>query len=293
MQSQPNVSVVLTMDGDNRLFHPLMRSLVRQSSGLADVQVLVVRPRQEEPFPAGLLRWSAILPCREFLLLEAPGKTAAALAQAGAARATGRRLLFLAPGHRLLPKHLETCLAALEKGADAAYSDLMLADGRILRRRSLPSFNPRVLQAGNPLGRAVLLKRELFEACGGIGQRTRYGFWELWIRAAQNGFALERIPRPLLIGVRPGPAPDMSGRHEALVVVRNHSFFPDMVLRWALALLRGEAWALPLAPGCAPNERQVRLLLENAALRREAQPVRPAAASLPWDRFLPEQSASA
>ncbi|HBR07118.1 MAG TPA: hypothetical protein DD766_09115 [Desulfovibrio sp.] len=293
MLSQPNVSMVLTMDGDIRLFHSLLRSLVRQTASLADVQVVAVRSSEGAPFPAGLLRWSAILPCREFLLLDTPAEGSTGLANAGAARAEGRHLLFLMPGHRLLPNYLETCLTALENGADAAYSDRMLSDGRVLRRHNLPDFNPRVLQTGNPLGRAVLLKRALFEACGGLGPRTRFGFWELWIRAAQNGFTLARTRQPLLVASTPGQTPDVSGRHEALVVVRNHAFFPDLVLRWALALLRGESWALPMGPGRTPNERQVRLLLENAALRRETQPVRPAAESLPWDRFLPEQSASA
>lgn len=293
MLNRPLVSVVLTMGSDTPLFHPLMRSLVRQTSGLADVQVIAVRPKRNGPHPAGLLRWSAILPCREFLLLDEDGESTAALANAGAARAEGRCLLFLMPDHRLLPTYLETCMTDLVPGVDAIYSDRVLDEGRIMRRHSLPGFNPRVLQTANALGQAVLLRRELFEDCGGFSARTRFCFWELWIRANLQGFTLKRTARALLLAKTAGPSQDVSGRHEALLVVRNHTFFPDLVLRWALALLRGEAWALPMGPGRAPNERQVRLLLENAALHREPQPsTRPAEESLPWDRFLPE-SASA
>lgn len=294
MPTPSHVSVVLAMDRDTPLFHPLMRSLVRQTTGLGDVQVLVVRPRTDAPFPAGLQRWSAILPCREFLLLDADGTGKAALANAGAARAEGRSLLFLSPGHRLLPGFLETCLAELDQGADGVYVDRILAEDRVLRRHNLPDFLPRALQTANPLGQAVLLRRELFERCGGLSGRTSYAFWELWIRACQQGFVLRRVPRPLLLSTLPAPLQEVNARQEALLVVRNHAFFPDLVLRWALALLRGEAWALPMGPGRTPNERQVRLLLENAALRRETPPARPAAAeNLPWDRFLPGQSASA
>ncbi|MDY0305744.1 MAG: glycosyltransferase family 2 protein [Desulfovibrio aminophilus] len=300
MRERPSISVILVADGRQTSFQPLMRSLARQASLLREVQVVVARGEGDPGFPPSLLRWGAILPCRDFVFLETGDSGQSSVANAAVRRAEGEALLLVDSRHRLLPGHLETCLDALKQGAHAAYTDRVLMDGNLLRYRRLPDFHPDVLRVGNPLGRAVLLRRELWEENGGLSGRTRLGHWEMWIRATLRGKTLIRVPRPLLCRaappvVTPGVTPVEDGRHEALLVIRNPAFFPDTVVRWALALLRGEPWALPAGPGRAPNERQTRLMLENAPVQRTRPPAAdaPDASELTWDRFLPDRTLSA
>ena len=294
MRERPRISVILVADGRQSSFHPLLRSLARQVPLLREVQVLAVRGGDAPGFSPGLLRWGSILPCADFVFLDCPETGPTAPANAAARRAEGEALLFLDSRHRLLPGHLETCLAALEQGADAVYPDRVLMDGNLLRYRRQPDFHPEQLRVGNPLGRAALLRREVWEENGGLAGRTRFGHWEMWLRAVQRGRTLARVPRPLRCTAAPSPQAPEDGRHEALLVIRNSAFFADEVVRWALALLRGEAWALPAGPGRAPNERQTRLMLENAPTQRTRTPAaKDSDAAMPWDRFLPERTLSA
>ncbi|MES9995544.1 hypothetical protein [Desulfovibrio aminophilus] len=296
MRERPSISVILVADGRQSSFQPLMRSLAHQASLLREIQVVAARGEGDLGFPPSLLRWGAILPCRDFVFLENADNGTASLVNAAVRRAEGEALLLVDSRHRLLPEHLGTCLDALKQGAHAVYTDRVLMDGNLLRYRRLPDFHPDVLRVGNPLGRAVLLRRELWEENGGLSGRTRLGHWEMWIRATLRGKTLVRIPRPLLCRAAPSVAtPVDDGRHEALLVIRNQAFFPDTVVRWALALLRGEPWAMPAGPGQAPNERQTRLMLENAPVQRTRTPVAdaPDASELTWDRFLPDRTLSA
>ncbi len=294
MRDTAALSVILLARGQDTSFHTLLRSLARQSSELRRIQILAARAADDPAFSGGLTRWSAILPCRDFVFLESAATDPMSLANEAAARADGRCLLFLDPGQRLLPDYLQTCLAALDQGADAVYTDRIQANGKVLACRLLPDFQPDVLRTGNPLGRTLLLRRELFEENGGLCGRSGLGHWEMWLRATQRGRSLVRAPRPLLCRQDNGSAQEpATGRNEALLVVRNQGFFPSLVLRWALALLRGESWALPIGPGRVPNELQARLLLENAAARRAPDQAAPAAEALPWDRFLDRRLVSA
>lgn len=287
MPQAPHTTLILAVHGPRPALHPLMRCLALQTSGLTQCEIMVVRSGAGPSLPNNLDRWSAILRCRDFRCLESPEADALPLLfNAGAAAARSGLLLFLRPEHRPLPAYLECCLARIAAGADAAYTDRVLVNGNLLSCRRLPEYDPVLLRTANPLGEVALWTRSAFEDADGFSARAGFPEWELWIRAAQTGHFGERVPRPLLSrAVLDGSTAaneTAPGRQEALLVARNHAFFAPEVLRWALALLRGERWARPLGFGRIPDVRQVRLLLAGAP-PIQGVPLQPAAPDLDLD----------
>ncbi len=187
-----------------------------------------------------------------------------------AARDGDAEHLALVPeGARLNPQCLSRCLAAMQgrRPAQAVFCEQAASPERrplahpLARRRA---FRPEQLIRQNPVGPVALIQRTAWDILGGLRPGLEYTLWDFWLRLALAdgrltqlaGLAATSPPVPRL-------APELDGRAKALLVVHTPGAFEPDVCRWALSLLRGDAWALPFEPGIIPAPRDVAALFAN------------------------------
>lgn len=291
-------SIVVHSHGDVHTLRRTFQSIGRQTFGLDRVEVVFAPVGPGDPGLALAGQWRDILACPRFSILSAePGQGPAEQRTSGLAAARGRCLVGLASSVRLDPRFLELGLAALDGRVDAdlAYSDYLHAGPRGQGLIRLPDFDPDLLRSRNIVGPVVLLRRQVFEECGGFRDNTLYLDWDFWLRAASRGHGFVRVPQPLY-SVEDGPGGHSfrvraeDGRAKAMLVINNHAFFDARVLRWALEYLRGAAWATACSFGVIPGGREVSRLigesLDPAAGRGEADrtsgPLDPLASFRRW-----------
>lgn len=183
--------------------------------------------------------------------------------------------LALAPeGARLSPRFMASCLQTLDlKQAQAAYPAHTAGspDSKPLSR--LRPFSTEQLTRFNPVGPAVLVRRQAWEKLGGLRPGVQLTMWDFWLRLALSGGGILRVPE-LLAFCRPlhKLPPWQDGQAKALLVVALPGAFETAVCRWALALLRGDAWASPFAQGLVPAPRDVQAMF---AGQPASQPPKP------------------
>lgn len=171
-------------------------------------------------------------------------------------------LLMVPCGARLGPRFVARCLeAAAAQRAQAVYCahTAGTVDGAPLSR--MRPFAPEQLTRCNPVGPATLVRRVAWQSLGGLRPMLRLFLWDFWLRLALTGGNIIHVPE-LLAHCRPlRRLPPMSdGQAKALLVVATPGAFEPDVCRWALALLRGEAWARPFDTGRIPDPREVRAM---------------------------------
>ncbi len=268
---QPRIiSVVIPVFAGCSGLHRLLRSLARQRGGLGETEIIVVQKAGAKE-PPGLLRWAGILPCRRFENISVQGSgNVASLLNAGMGKAQGQWLMWLRPGDCLLPDWLEAARQAAGESSDA---DVIYTDSVFIGRKTsylmrLEDDPCGLLRRVNPIGHAALIRSRLWEKIGGFTERSHRPDWEFWIRAAIRGARFVHVPRCLLGQSAASwslPRVDEGGREKAMLVVRNHPFFDPIVVRWALALLRGDSWAKAPADDRIPDGNEVRAYQENYA----------------------------
>jgi len=175
-------------------------------------------------------------------------------------------LALVPEGARLSPRFAAACLQALDRQqAQAAFplhtagtpdnSPLVAAWNR------LRPFSAEQLTRCNPIGPAALVRREAWERHGGMRPGIQLAMWDFWLRLALSGAGITRVPE-LLAFCRPlhKLPPWQDGQAKALLVAAAPGAFEPDVCRWALALLRDDAWAKPFATGIIPTPREVRAM---------------------------------
>jgi len=171
------------------------------------------------------------------------------------------KTLLLAPeGARLSPRFAARCLEALDsRNTWAAYpAHTAGSPGGVPLTRVRP-FSPEQLVRSNPVGPAVMIRREAWESMGGLRPKAQLIMWDFWLRLAFSGGGIVRVP-DLLAFCRPlhRLTPWQDGQAKALLVVGLPGAFEPDVCRWAMALLRGDPWAQPFGIGLIPSPREVR-----------------------------------
>lgn len=196
-----------------------------------------------------------------------------------AALGGGEEVLALAPaGSRLSPRFMAACLDAMRIRRAAASFPLHTAgtpDSAPLTR--LRPFSADQLSRSNVVGPAALISRAAWESLGGLRPGSRLALWDFWLRLALSGGSCGRIVRVQELLAHCPPQRRSSPRQDALakallVAEAPGAFEPD-TCRWALALLRGEAWAKPFASGVVPSGREVRAMYAEALRPRSSAAV--------------------
>ncbi len=238
------------------------------------LRVLVFHPRTG-PVPATALDSLAgqDLPpeCLETVIATEPDPARALNRAAEGAKA---EFLAVVPAvARLHSRMLSRCLETLDADPAALAVFPGTTEGRAVRLALPGPFRPAQLLRRNAVGRVFAVRRSTWEELGGLRTGPRLCFWDFWLRLALGSGApgcIRRLPEVLAsCPVGPGlSARDgcrEEGRAKALLVAHTPGAFEPDVCRWALALLRGEAWAAPFAPGRIPSPAEVR------AMRAEAR----------------------
>jgi glycosyltransferase involved in cell wall biosynthesis len=127
----------------------------------------------------------------------------------GVSAAVGEYVAFLDSDDWWLPRKLELCVAALDRGADVVYHDLYLARSASamprLRRAatwslSSPVFND-LLERGNALVTSgVVVRRSKLLEAGGLSEDPRVASWEdydCWLRLARVTERFHRLETAL------------------------------------------------------------------------------------------------
>ncbi|WP_250645463.1 glycosyltransferase family 2 protein [Salidesulfovibrio onnuriiensis] len=193
----------------------------------------------------------------------------------------GSYLLCLRPDYRLDPKYLSSVLAKLNEpaGQDIAYGDYIRLPNRENRAIKsgyvpLPDFNHDLLRTSNILGPAVLFRREVWEESDGFRDNTVYTEWDFWVQAALRGREFVHVSYPLAsCDNRPTTFRERAedARGKAMIVINNQAYFHMHTVRWAMAYLRGDAWASSWAFMRLPGPMDVsRMMFEHNVQRMGA-----------------------
>lgn len=256
------------------LFRTLV-SLACQTVGPQRLNVVLAStmPQTHRTDEARMLQSS--LGFKNLTVLDAAGMHPS-LALNSAAQDGQEEVLALAPeGARLSPRFMQSCLKALEaNNAQAAYPlhTAGAPDATPLVR--LRPFSAEQLTRANPVGPAALIRRQCWERLGGLRPGLQLSQWDLWLRLALSGYGLVRVPE-LLAFCRPlnRLSPWQDGQAKALLVSSLPGAFEPDVCRWALAHLRGDAWALPFTTGLIPSPRDVQDMFAGLSVPQRTRPL--------------------
>lgn len=261
----PLVSVVIPCHDYGRFLPACLLSLRDQELGCGRLEVLFVDDASTDgslELARELLPGLGFHSWRAFAVPRAgrPGP----VRNAGLALATGRYLLTLDPDDALKPGYLSRCVAALEAGADLAYTDFVLAREGGLREVRLGSFRLLLLANQNILSPTALFRREFWDQGARFRSATAYEDWDFWIQLALLGARFAHVREPLYYyrvhGANySGAAQREDAAAKARLVLDNQAFFPTWTRAWARSVAQGRADTMPR--GVIP------VLREHAALR--------------------------
>ena len=191
-------------------------------------------------------------------------------------REAGGDFLALAPvGSRLPEGLLERGLGVLASSpwTQAVYPAHTAGHASMRPLLAQGAFRPASLLRRNAVGPVSVLRRSAWEELGGLrtGLAIPMALWDFWLRLALAHPAPDCILRlpgqlvrcPAQISAQTHGDGRADGKAKALLVVHTPGAFEGDVCRWAMALLRGDSWARPHAPGLIPTAAEVRRMWES------------------------------
>lgn len=254
------------------LFRTLV-SLACQTIGPKRLNIALASTAPAEHTTAEARLLHGALNFRSIELLDATSLHPAQALNIAALEGSEEWLVLVPEGTRLSPRFMARCMeAGRGQNVQGVYcSHTAGSPDSIPLARSRP-FSPEQLVRMNPVGPASLVRREAWEKLGGLRIDTRLVMWDFWLRLALAHGRIIRVP-DLLAFCRPLPqlSPWQDGKAKALLVVGMPGAFEPDVCRWAVALLRGDTWALPFEPGRIPAPRDVQAMFAGvpASIRPE------------------------
>lgn len=256
------------------LFRTLV-SLACQTVGPQRLNILLAStsPQAHSTAEAKLLQRS--LGFKNLTVLDAAGMHPALALNIAALDGREEVLALVPEGTRLSPRFVQTCLKALDtKNVQAAYPLHTAGSPDSTPLVRLRPFSVEQLTRCNPVGPAALIRRTAWENLGGLRPGLQLSQWDLWLRLALSGFGLVRVPE-LLAFCRPlhKLSPWQDGQAKALLVTSLPGAFEPDVCRWAMALLRGDAWAQPFTAGLIPAPRDVLAMFAGLPMLQRARPL--------------------
>lgn len=270
MSGAPLCSIVIPNRDYGRFLPRLFLSLLRQTTGLSEMEIILVDDDSRDQSLTVAELWRKRLACVHFDVVRAAGLgRPGAVRDVGLRRARGKYFLPLDADDHLDPRYLERCLEALEgpTAPDLVCTDYVRSSAGVSRIVRLPEPEPDLLRRQNILGPTAMMGRWVWERCGGYRRNTAYEEWDLWLHAALRGHAFARVAAPLYFqeehpANRFRETRKQDGKAKAMLVVNNQAYFDPGVVRWALGLLRSEPWAPWFETGLIPREDEVRALFD-------------------------------
>lgn len=170
---QTPMSVIILSHRQPKMLHEAIRSVLGQS--MKPSEIIIVDSGSDDE----TLVITAQYQHRGVLYMHGHFSDDAMAWNAGARCATTPFILCMNAGSRLPPKYMEECLHALEKETSAciAYGDLLTVGGQVAFRETTLDTAPC----------CALLRRSVFDACGGFRASDSYPHWDLFQRMLQGG----------------------------------------------------------------------------------------------------------
>ncbi|MUM77018.1 glycosyltransferase family 2 protein [Pseudodesulfovibrio sp. F-1] len=276
MGVRTHISIIVSDQEAHTSLPRMLQSVARQSTGLDAVEILVIGTGSHASDAPQA--WAAIADTGAVRLVESLPDTPAGEALNRAVEcSSGRLLLFMRPDYRMDAKFLTTALSVFSEfpKADVMYADyIRIARDKGQGMRSglvqLPDFDDTLLQTTNFLGPAVMLRRRTWERIHGFRDNTTYRFWDLWVQAATAGCSFFHVNYPLAsceVSNIPFRERAEDGRRKAMLVINNQAYFHMHTLRWAIAYLRGDAWAQAFGFMTIPDSIEVTRMMHEHVMR--------------------------
>jgi glycosyltransferase involved in cell wall biosynthesis len=192
------VSIVIPNFNLGRFVGEAIASALAQTH--PDLEVIVVDDGSSDDSLTHIRATPGFLAGRVALVAQANGGVARAR-NAGAARASGRFLVFLDADDLLEPAYVERCLAALQAAPPStgyAYTQMRYFGASEGIYRSKPFGRWRLIR-GNFINASALVRREAFEAAGGFDPGlTGHEDHALWVALLELGWTGVFVAEPLL-----------------------------------------------------------------------------------------------
>lgn len=255
---RPLVSVVIPNHNYGRYLPGCLDSLLAQNMDTRRIEVIFV---DDESTDGSLELARALLPQMAFarhriLALPRVGRPGP-VRNAGLEQARAPYLLTLDPDDALLPDFLPRSLAALEAGADVAYTDYLMEEKGSWREVVLTDYHQLLLANQNILPPTALFRRELWDGGARFRSVTSYEDWDFWIQLALQKARFAHVAESLYIYRMHGDNYSFEAREDdtaskVRLVLDNPLFFPPWTVRWAKAVEKGDTSAEPMPRGVIP-----------------------------------------
>jgi glycosyltransferase involved in cell wall biosynthesis len=181
------ISVVVPCHNYGRFLGEALTSLRGQTR--PPDEVMVVDDGSTDDTAAVVEQWTRDWPVVQSMH-RSPARGPARTFNDGIRASTGDLVMLLSADDRMSPRYLEMTEAALAStGADFAYASEQLF-GAVTGWRDAPPFDVDQLMIENPYNGSALMRRSLYDRCGGYREDfDRLGLedWELWVHAVAVG----------------------------------------------------------------------------------------------------------
>jgi glycosyltransferase involved in cell wall biosynthesis len=230
--------------------HALRRALDSVfSQTVPEVEAIVVDDGSSDGTEAMIAEYP-----RRVVYVKQPNAGPAAARNTGMQLAAGAFIAFLDSDDVFYPRHLEASLAALERSPQAGLvygaNEVVDAEGRVVkvqvpRPEDRGRVLPRLLFTNFVMPSTVVMRRECYEAAGGMNETLRFAEdWLYWLRLAER-FSFEQV-REVLVRFQRSTVSASRLPIESLVAMNREMLdlaFADPVLGPAIAPHRRAAYA--------------------------------------------------
>lgn len=252
IMSTVRFSIVISITEQDDRLSRLLQSILQQDQHTASSEVLIIAP--QDMTVNDLEFWDSILSeSRMHVFTPSADESSIEVKNSVISQCRGELIACLRPDYRLSPNYfarMDGCFSKLPH-TEVLYPDYVRlspvkGDKTINGYAPLPEFSDELLRVGNPVGPGACFRKSMWEECDGLRANTVYCEWDLWVQAALREMDFMHLSESLCsCDTRKTTFRERAedGRGKAMIVINNQAFFHMHTVRWALAYLRGDAWA--------------------------------------------------
>lgn len=194
--------VIPVFNGAKTVARAIDSVLIQRFEGA--IEVIAVNDGSTDSSAAVLAKYQ-----KHIRIVDQPNLGPAYARNAGASGSSAEFIAFLDADDAFIPGKLDRSVATLASDSQAAmvYHDAVALDrdGREIaptcispEQAHAPSMNEMLTQLWPIITSTVVIRRQIFEACGGFSEEFRFGYEDpdLWIRAREHGHFIY-LPEPL------------------------------------------------------------------------------------------------
>ncbi|WP_413314214.1 glycosyltransferase [Prochlorococcus sp. MIT 0703] len=192
---KPDISVIIPTFNPCHFLLEAIASIIRNTSGDCEVEVIIVDDGSVEPPSQQILQR---LKKGGYKILRQENSGLAAARNYGINAAQAELIIPLDDDNRLLAPYLQDCLAVMQQNSDV---EMIFGDrldfGSRTQHFKPGIFNAKQLVKTNRIDACTLMKRSLWQKCGGYDENLKaLEDWDLWLTGMQKGMRAMYHPKP-------------------------------------------------------------------------------------------------